>query len=101
MPDIVDLAAQAAQTGQPGVQQGVPIQPAPFSVTVGVAQTPEGQDAVILILQGVYGPQHYFMDPRMAEQIAEALTSNATQARSGLTVAAQVPGLSLAKDPNG
>lgn len=107
--DIVDLAAQAAsQPGQPADPQGVPIQPAPFSVTVGVTQGDGQPNAVIIILQGVYGAQHYFMEPSMAEQVAEALAANAVQARSGLTVAAPGasrlpprPGLSLAPDHHG
>lgn len=77
-------------TNMPGPQDSTPvgIQPAPLPIQwmLGSADLPDGSRAIVLQLITPAGTNLYFLPPDAADQFAEALKAQASQARSGLII---------------
>jgi hypothetical protein len=68
---------------------GVPLGPIPTGFGVGKSRLSNGSDAVVLSMQTPLGVQTYFLTSDGAEALIRALT----EAKTGLTLAKNVPNL--------
>lgn len=83
---ILKAAAQAAEKMNTGPQPAIQPQPVPLAVQVGQGQMPDGNLAVVLIMQSPVGQHVFFLPAENAKAVAGAIERIATMSGSGLVV---------------